>query len=182
MNFIVPPRHSSARPTTSLRQPQRLLSSVTRQLPVTAYPMLELFACPAGFPGERYPGTRLNLLSDQEVSGLSPVQLRYAINEMSARHGADFRDPEIKRWFAQFAWYRPKLGLSYDDTERLFSYVETENVKLLGTYRDARKAGVSPTKPFTPATGATQPPPNNHATTETPQARPSPTKHSHNPK
>jgi tetratricopeptide (TPR) repeat protein len=97
--------------------------------------------------GERFPSTRLNRLSDQDVSGLTAAQLQYAINEMYARYGADFRDPEIKRWFTQFGWYQPRPGLSYDDTEKLFSYVETMNVKLLGTYRDARRAGVPPTKP-----------------------------------
>jgi TonB family protein len=111
----------------------------------------------------------LNLLSDQNISGLTAAQLRYAINEMYARHGADFRDPEIKGWFAQFEWYRPRPGLSYDDTEKLFSYVETENVKRLGTYRDARRAGVPPTKPLT---AGTQAPLANHATADRSRARP----------
>ena len=129
------------------------------------------------FPGERFPGTRLNLLTDQGVSGLTASQLRYAINEMYARHGADFRDREIKQWFTQFAWYRPQPGLNYDDAEKSFSYVETTNVKLLGAYRDARKTGVPPTKPLVAGTLATPAAPDNQATSRAPQKSPTqPTK------
>src|SRR5262249_22491267 len=47
-------------------------------------------------PGEQFPATRLWMMTSWEIENLTLVQLRYAINEMYARHGADFLDKEIK--------------------------------------------------------------------------------------
>jgi hypothetical protein len=87
--------------------------------------------------GERYPETRSRLLTPEEIQNLNAEKLRYAINEMYARHGADFKDPNIKQWFLQFPWYRPVTDLSYDDAEQSFSDIEKQNVLLLGTYRNS---------------------------------------------
>jgi hypothetical protein len=98
-------------------------------------------------PGERFPQTRSRLMTASDVESWTAAQIRYAANEMYARYGADFLDPQIKRHFTAFEWYHPHSGQTYDETEKLFSPMEMENLKLLGFYRDARKAGVPPTLP-----------------------------------
>lgn len=72
---------------------------------------------------------------------MSLDSIRYAINEMFARHGADFPKAEIKRHFQQFAWYRPRSGLDFDQIENGFSEIERDNLKLLGGLRDFKKDG-----------------------------------------
>jgi TonB family protein len=107
-------------------------------------------------PGEQFPETRSWIMSSWDVENWTPAQVRYAINEMYARHGADFLDKEIKRQFTAFEWYHPRSGQTYDETEKLFSTIELYNLKLLGSYRDARKAGVPPKS----APGGSSPPSN----------------------
>jgi TonB family protein len=91
------------------------------------------------WPGERFPGTRLWIMRSMEIENWTPAQLRYAINEMYARHGADFLDKDIKRQFTPFEWYHPISGQTYEQTEKLFNATELWNLKLLGEYRDGRK-------------------------------------------
>jgi TonB family protein len=105
-------------------------------------------------PGERFPETRWSPMTSWEVEKWTPDQLRYAINEMYARHGADFLDKEIKRQFSTFEWYHPRSGQNYDQTETLFSTVEMYNLKQLGVYRDARKSAPTPGSP----SGGSSPP------------------------
>jgi TonB family protein len=110
--------------------------------------------------GERFPQTRLGTMTSWEVENWTTAELRYAINEMYARHGADLLDKEIKRQFTAFEWYHPVSGQTYEQTENLFSTTELYNLKLLGHYRDARKAGTSPksapTGSGSPSSGSTQ--------------------------
>jgi hypothetical protein len=64
--------------------------------------------------------------------------VRYAINEMYARHGYDFPKKEIKNVFLKYRWYRQLLKpeRSTEDIEGEFNEYEAENVKLLGQLRD----------------------------------------------
>ncbi|HWX16510.1 MAG TPA: YARHG domain-containing protein [Chthoniobacterales bacterium] len=94
--------------------------------------------------GERFPQTRQRLMNSSEVKTWTEAQIRYAINEMYARHGAGFRDPQIARVFLGMPWYQLKPGLTYAEAKKSFTSVEVDNVKLLGFWRDARKAGVRP--------------------------------------
>lgn len=96
--------------------------------------------------GEKFPETRLRLLSGVDVDALSSEAIRYAINEIYARHGADFKNEDLRRTFSNFRWYQPVRGRTYDETEKLFTPLEAENLKLLGKARDARKNGFGPSK------------------------------------
>lgn len=90
------------------------------------------------YPGERFPETRLAPLSPQDLQKLSADDLRYAINEMFARYGADFPKAEVKRQFSRFSWYRPRPGLDFDEIEsRFFSQLEKDNLKHLGEARES---------------------------------------------
>jgi TonB family protein len=95
-------------------------------------------------PGERFPATRLWMMSSWEVENLTLAELGYAINEMYARRGTDFVDKEIKRSFSGFEWYHPVSGQTYQNTLSLFSTIELYNLRLLGSYLGARKGSTPP--------------------------------------
>ncbi len=86
----------------------------------------------APYPGERFPETRLKLLTKADIADWSYPQLRYAINEMYARHGSTFPDaPDIENQFRKFPWYQPAAGRTFDQSEASFSQIETQNLKVL---------------------------------------------------
>ena len=92
------------------------------------------------FPGERFPATRLDELTVSDVNESSLSEITYAINEMFARHGAEFKDKKVTKQFEQFPWYKPRPGLSFDEIETEFSDLEKQNLKVLGRCRDAKLA------------------------------------------
>ena len=95
---------------------------------------------PVAMVGERYPETRLERLDENFTRSLGDSQLRYAINEMFARHGAVFPQQEIDRVFGSMPWYRPDPRLSFDQIEnQRFTDLEKVNLKLLGNARDEGK-------------------------------------------
>lgn len=95
---------------------------------------------PVAMVGERYPETRLEKLDENFTRELGDSQLRYAINEMFARHGAVFPQQEIDRVFDSMSWYRPDPRLSFDQIEnQRFTDLEKVNLKLLGIARNERK-------------------------------------------
>ena len=91
-------------------------------------------------PGERFPATRLDELTVSDVNESSLSDINYAINEMFARHGAEFKDKKVTKQFEQFPWYNPRPGLSFDEIETEFSDLEKQNLKVLGRCRDAKLA------------------------------------------
>ena len=97
----------------------------------------------SAWPGERYPQTRTRLLSDADVAGWSFAETRYAINEMYARHGYDFKNPSVKRKFSDMGWYRRARvsGRSQAQAEQAFSSMEQANRRLLVTHRDGFSSG-----------------------------------------
>lgn len=95
---------------------------------------------PGPLAGERFPDTRLRLLTSKELQKWPSAKLRYAINEMFARRGAEFGDKKISAWFRQFSWYSPQPGLTFDAIESSMPPIERANVKLLGSMRDSQKS------------------------------------------
>jgi hypothetical protein len=91
-------------------------------------------------PGERFPQTRLELLGPTELMDLNLADIRYAINEMYARHGAAFQKPELAKVFAAKTWYKPRPGINLQQIEQEFTPVEADNLKLLGKERDKKAA------------------------------------------
>lgn len=90
--------------------------------------------------GVRYPQLRTRALRDAELAEMSLAQIRYALNEMYARYGLVFTDPDIQRQFARQRWYKPVPGRSIQTIEqRYFNRYGTTNRSLLAAERDARK-------------------------------------------
>jgi len=110
-------------------------------------------AANAPMPGEHFPETRLLQIETGYATSLSAGELRYAINEMFARHGAVFPQKEISVAFQTKKWYRPRIDLSFDQIEKdEFSEIERFNLKVLGDARDFKSTGTR-----NPDTGAQAP-------------------------
>ena len=92
------------------------------------------------YPGEKFPATRLDELTVPDVNESSLSDITYAINEMFARHGAEFKDKKVAKEFSEFSWYKPRPGFTFDDAEKEFSDLEKQNLKVLGRCRDAKVA------------------------------------------
>ncbi len=87
------------------------------------------------YPGERYPETRQARIDIHFINSLSKQDISYAINEMFARHGADFPKGDVRDMFKGFSWYHPRSGMSFDQIEAEFSDVEKANLITLGELR-----------------------------------------------
>jgi hypothetical protein len=91
-------------------------------------------------PGERFPATRLDELTVEDVNESSLSDITYAINEMYARHGAEFKDAKVAAQFKEFSWYKLRPGLSLADAESEFDDLEKHNMEVLRRCRDAKLA------------------------------------------
>ena len=74
------------------------------------------------------------LLTDDEVSGLSKEEIRYAINEIYARRGRIFEDSVLKEYFESKSWYEPKYKKD-EFSDDVFNEFEKANINLLVKYR-----------------------------------------------
>lgn len=83
----------------------------------------------------RFPETQHNLLTDAYLRQMTSEDLRYAINEMYARHGAWFNKADVRANFVGSSWYKPKKGLSFDEIEKEFSTTELNNLHILSARR-----------------------------------------------
>jgi hypothetical protein len=72
-----------------------------------------------------FPDSSTRLIQPSEVAMLGPSTLRYARNEIYARKGRRFADPDLRDYFSRFAWYRPRFD------EVTLNPVERQNVALI---------------------------------------------------
>jgi hypothetical protein len=72
-----------------------------------------------------FPDSDRRYLTPEELRRLSSSDLRIARNEIFARRGRYFRDPQLAAYFAQFSWYKP---FSYDVP---LNNIENANVALI---------------------------------------------------
>ena len=88
-----------------------------------ARPITETSA--ATLPDQTFPDSSSRLLTESEIASLGPATLRIARNEIYARRGRRFADPELRAYFGQFGWYHPVAD------EVSLNVVEQHNVALL---------------------------------------------------
>ena len=74
------------------------------------------------------------LLKADVVRGLRPDEARRLRNEIYARHGRQFQDPKLQRYFASFGWYKPKSGFR----ENELNPTEKANAELISQYEHGR--------------------------------------------
>jgi hypothetical protein len=65
-----------------------------------------------------------------DVIGLRPDDARKLRNEIFARHGRRFRDPELQGYFASLAWYKPNDAFREDQ----LNPTERANAELISQY------------------------------------------------
>lgn len=104
--------HHGQTPATTTVLPS---SVVTRLTPPTSPAQLIL------------PDSSARRLTDADLAGLSPADLRIARNEIFARHGYVFRTADMREHFANFTWYAAKAKAS----EIVLSPIEAGNVSLI---------------------------------------------------
>ena len=90
--------------------------------------------------GERFPATREQEITVADANELELADVKYAIFEMFARHGAEIHDHQMAQVFSKMPWYQAKPGLSFDDAETEFSEIEKHNLDVLRRVRDAKVA------------------------------------------
>jgi len=90
--------------------------------------------------GEKFPATREEPITIADANELELSDVRYAINEMFARHGANFKDAKTKKTFSAFSWYQPRADVTFDAIETEFSDVEKQNLAVLRRCREAKVA------------------------------------------
>ena len=95
----------------------------------------------ATWPGEVFPETRTRLLAAEDIKTWDAEKLRYAINEMYARGGYDFRIPEIKQIFMRFSWYNQRVvnGRTQDEAFAHLSALERANLEFLQGVRRTKQ-------------------------------------------
>ena len=79
-----------------------------------------------------FPDSDERYLSESEVNARSNEDRRLAINEIYARRGYDFKNPDIKRHFQEYDWYDP---IYKDQNDVPLNKYEKKNVDLLAEYR-----------------------------------------------
>ncbi len=76
-------------------------------------------------------------LSPADYQGLSDWELILARNEIYARHGRLFNDPDIQAYFNGCSWYHGSIAPD-DFSADVFNEVELQNIKVLKAASDAR--------------------------------------------
>lgn len=89
----------------------------------------------SAYPGEHFPETRQRKFSAAELKDWEFKKVRYAINEIFARKGAEFKTDSIRQQFETMSWYQPASGRSPQSMTSLLSEIEKHNLKLLGDRR-----------------------------------------------
>lgn len=88
-----------------------------------------------------FPDSDTRLLTDAEIREkiTEKSQLRYAVNEIYARHGYQFETEEYRDYFNGFDWYKklPKES-DMDKVSAMFSKTEKKNVDKLQKYSKSK--------------------------------------------
>ena len=78
-----------------------------------------------------FPDSSERLLTDADVVGLSKAELQIARNEIYARHGRKFNNPDLQAWFNSCSWYNGTVAPGDFDEQAVFNATELANVYFL---------------------------------------------------
>ena len=70
------------------------------------------------------------LLTEDDLRGMSKVELRILRNEIYARHGYIFKSQDLRNYFSAKDWYSPQ----YNDVSNLLNTIEKKNVAFIQRY------------------------------------------------
>lgn len=75
-----------------------------------------------------FPHTSSRLISERELVGMTPRELKIMRNEIYARHGYIFHTADMKQYFMAQSWYRPTTA------NVTLSSIEQQNVAIIKAY------------------------------------------------
>ncbi len=84
-----------------------------------------------------FPGSNSRYLAKSELQGLSALQLMVARNEIYARRGRKFVDPNLQAYFNSKSWYSGTVEPD-DFTVAVFNKYEKANIMLIKEYESSR--------------------------------------------
>ncbi len=82
------------------------------------------------------PDSSLRLLTYQDIAGLSQQELMLARNEIFARHGRIFSDPDVRNYFESQIWYYGYIEPE-DFSDTMLSDIEKDNIAFIQEYENA---------------------------------------------
>ena len=91
------------------------------------------------YPQNNYyilPQSSDRLLTYQDIAGLSQQDLMLARNEIFARHGRIFNDPDVRSYFESQVWYYGYIEPE-DFTDTMLSDIEKDNIAFIQEYENA---------------------------------------------
>lgn len=77
------------------------------------------------------------LLTSSDIQGLSKQQLRYARNEIYARHGRKFQSQDLRNYFNSKSWYQGVIEPSNFNDKTMLTNIEYKNVQFLKSVEDS---------------------------------------------
>ena len=77
------------------------------------------------------------LLTSSDIQGLSKQQLRYARNEIYARHGRKFQSQDLRNYFNSKSWYRGVIEPSNFNDKTMLTNIEIKNIQFLKSVEDS---------------------------------------------
>lgn len=84
------------------------------------------------------PGSDATYIAEKELTNLSQDELRYAVNEIYARHHRKFKDAQLQAYFDAKSWYTGTVEPE-DFDEKTLNVYEKENVKVIRGYIEKTK-------------------------------------------
>ena len=73
-------------------------------------------------------------ITENEILSLTQDEIKIAVNEIYARKGRIFENPDLKEYFESKSWYFGSIPANeFDDTD--FNQFEKKNVEILSKYR-----------------------------------------------
>lgn len=91
-------------------------------------------ALKSGTPANGYmiSDSNIRVISEAEITGFTPWQLKVARNEIYARYGRPFVHKDLQCYFATQNWYQINYGFS----ESMLSAIDNKNVATIQAYED----------------------------------------------
>lgn len=80
------------------------------------------------------PDSDTDYITEDELNDLDDKELRYAINEIYARHGYIFEDKELNKYFMDKSWYDPTILAKDFDESKAFNNIERANIKFINKF------------------------------------------------
>ena len=79
------------------------------------------------------------IVSEDEIEALTPIERKIARNEIYARHGRIFKDEQLQNYFESCSWYEGTISADDFDIDMLNSS-EKENANMILAYEEKMKS------------------------------------------